>query len=130
MNCEDDRARSAWHIKQKYSDLIARNLAMHTIQLDIPDALKDMLVERSGWMIAYEKTVKVSAKGQITLPKAVRQKLATALVRVVIDDDAVRIEPVPDLAGSLQQYAQQYIPHEEAREQAWSEVVHEKTPRD
>ena len=80
-------------------------------------------------MIAYEKTVKVSAKGQITLPKAVRQKLATELVRVVIDGDAVRIEPVPDVAGSLRRYAQQYIPHEEAREQAWSAVVHEKATR-
>ena len=81
-------------------------------------------------MIAYEKTVKVSAKGQITLPKAVRQKLATELVRVVIDNDAVRIEPVSDVAGSLRQYAQQYISHEEARERAWSEVVHEKATRD
>ena len=81
-------------------------------------------------MIAYEKTVKVSAKGQITLPKAVRQKLATALVRVVIDDDAVRIEPVPDARGSLRQYAEQYIPHEEARDQAWAEVVHDKATRD
>ena len=49
---------------------------------------------------------------------------------VVIDDDAVRIEAVPDLAGSLRQYAQQYIPHEKAREQAWSEMVHEKATRD
>jgi AbrB family looped-hinge helix DNA binding protein len=81
-------------------------------------------------MIAYEKTVKVSAKGQITLPKAVRQKLATALVRVVIDDDAVRIEPVPDVGGSLRQYAQQYIPHDKAREKAWSETVHEKATCD
>lgn len=81
-------------------------------------------------MIAYEKTVKISAKGQITLPKAVRQKLATEFVHLVIEDNTVRIEPVPDVAGSLQQYATRYIPHEEAREVAWAEVVHDTTARD
>lgn len=81
-------------------------------------------------MIAYEKTIKISAKGQITLPKAVRQKLATEFVHLVIEDDAVRIEPVPDVGGSLRQYASRYTPHGKAREMAWSEVVHDQTTRD
>lgn len=81
-------------------------------------------------MITYEKTVKVSVKGQITLPKAVRQQLGTEFVHVVIEDGVVRIESVPDVAGSLSQYALQYTPHEEAREKTWSEVVNDSTPRD
>lgn len=80
-------------------------------------------------MIFYEKTVKISAKGQITLPKAVREKLLSEFVHLIIDDDNVRIEPVVDVRGSLKQYATRSIPHEEGRETAWSEVVHDQTAR-
>jgi AbrB family looped-hinge helix DNA binding protein len=72
------------------------------------------------------KVVKVSKKGQITLPREARKTLGTELVKVVTDKDGVRIEPVKDLAGSLKRYASEYIPVEKAREKAWTEVVSEK----
>ncbi len=81
-------------------------------------------------MITYEKTLKVSVKGQITLPKAVRQALGTEFVHVVIEDGVVRIESVPDVAGSLSRYAQPYAAYEEARDKAWSEVVNDRASRD
>ena len=64
------------------------------------------------------KVAKISSKGQITLPKAVRDRLGSNLVRVVSDDKGVRIEPVRDVAGSLRHYAKGYVAIEEAREGA------------
>ncbi len=79
-------------------------------------------------MIAFEKTAKISSKGQITLPKAVRDFLHTDILRVVIEDDEVRIQPVRNVAGSLKRYAKKGISMEQAREDAWDQVAHEKYP--
>jgi len=72
------------------------------------------------------KVVKVSKKGQITLPREIRKKLGTEVVKIVAQGDSVRIEPVKELAGSLKRYASKYIPMKQAREKAWTEVVSEK----
>ncbi|MDQ7010718.1 MAG: AbrB/MazE/SpoVT family DNA-binding domain-containing protein [Mariprofundaceae bacterium] len=80
-------------------------------------------------MIQFEKTAKVSSKGQITLPKAVRDFLHADILRVVIEDGEVRIRPVRNVAGSLKRYARKEIPMEQAREEAWDQVAHEKYPR-
>jgi AbrB family looped-hinge helix DNA binding protein len=65
-----------------------------------------------------QRISKISSKGQITLPKAIREKLGSALVRLVSDEDGVRIEPVRELGGSLKAYAPSYVPLDEAREGA------------
>lgn len=80
-------------------------------------------------MIDYEKTAKLSKKGQITLPKKVREFLGSNVVKVVIENGQVRLEPLGDLAGSLSQYAKEYIPFEEARDRAWEAEVNEKYSR-
>jgi len=80
-------------------------------------------------MIAFEKTAKISSKGQITLPKAVRDFLHTDILRVLIEDDEVRIQPVRNVAGSLKQYAKKDVSIQQAREDAWDQVAHEKYPR-
>ncbi len=72
------------------------------------------------------KVVKISRKGQITLPREIRELLGTQVVRVVAEKGGVRIEPVQELGGSLKEYASKYIPLEKARDKAWSEVVGEK----
>ena len=77
-------------------------------------------------MIAFEKNTKLSKKGQITLPKKVREYLGSDIVKVVIENDQVRLEPLKDLAGSLSPYAKAYIPFEEARERAWETALNEK----
>ncbi|MFZ1109955.1 MAG: AbrB/MazE/SpoVT family DNA-binding domain-containing protein [Rhodomicrobium sp.] len=64
------------------------------------------------------KVAKISSKGQITLPKAVRDRLGSEFVRLVSDDKGVRIEPVRDAGGSLKRYAKGYVPLDEAREGA------------
>jgi AbrB family looped-hinge helix DNA binding protein len=76
------------------------------------------------------KTAKVSSKGQITLPRAVRDALGTDHVRIVIEEGQVRIEPSPDPGGSLRQYARKRrIPFKQEREEAWAAVVRDKYKR-
>lgn len=75
------------------------------------------------------KTTKVSSKGQVTLPRKAREALGSRLVRIVVEEGAVRIEPVMDLAGSLKRYARKRIPIHAARDEAWDAVVREKHQR-
>ena len=81
-------------------------------------------------MPILEKTIKISSKGQITLPKQARERLKTDVVRIVVEEDGVRIEPVKELAGNLSQYAKPFVSHKEARDRAWAETVREKHLRD
>ena len=80
-------------------------------------------------MQPVERVVRISPKGQITLPKEIRDLLHSDLVSIVANDEAVRIEPVRDLAGSLSQYAKTSLGPEEVRETAWAEAMREKHPR-
>jgi AbrB family looped-hinge helix DNA binding protein len=75
------------------------------------------------------KTAKVSSKGQITLPRQIRDALGTDLVTIVLEGGAVRIEPVRDLAGSLSKYARRGASFAVARERAWDAVAREKHKR-
>ena len=77
-------------------------------------------------MITTEKTVKISSKGQITLPRLFREKLKTDLVRIIADQDSIKIEPVKDVSGSLKGYAKSYKPFKQIKEKAWEEAVSEK----
>ena len=66
------------------------------------------------------KTVKISSKGQITLPKAMRDALGTNVVTVTAKDGSLVIDPLPNLAGALKKYAKDPpIPFAEERERAW-----------
>jgi AbrB family looped-hinge helix DNA binding protein len=76
-------------------------------------------------MIAFEKTAKVSSKGQITLPKPIRDLLRSDFVRLVVEDGEVRLEPVPDLAGSLASYARG-MPVENEKEAAWETELRDR----
>jgi AbrB family looped-hinge helix DNA binding protein len=75
------------------------------------------------------KIAKISSKGQITLPKSVRQRLGSKFVRLISDAEGVRIEPVEDLAGSLKRYAKNYVTVEEAREGAAQAAMMDDNPR-
>ena len=80
-------------------------------------------------MSAVVKSAKVSSKGQITLPREVRELLGTDFVRIVCDAGKVSIEPVADLAGSLAHYSRKPVPFALARERAWDAVVRQKHKR-
>jgi len=77
-------------------------------------------------MLEAEKTVKISSKGQITLPRQFREMLQSDIVRIVADGGAIKIEPVKDAAGTLRRYAGRYVPAKKIKEKAWEEALGEK----
>jgi antitoxin PrlF len=76
--------------------------------------------------------VKVSSKGQITIPKRIRTILDLkpgSAVNFRIDEDGVRIEGAPEkaqaLAGSLSKYSKRGISDKQALEKVKEEVARE-----
>jgi AbrB family looped-hinge helix DNA binding protein len=74
---------------------------------------------------------KVSKKGQITIPKPIREKLKIGEdggVLFLIEDDAVILQGVPggrniELAGSLKRYAPEYAPLEQVRKRIKGKIA-------
>ena len=66
---------------------------------------------------------KISKKGQVTIPKAIREKLcidSEGGVLFLVEDDEVKLKGIPGgeidrLAGSLKKYAKTYVPLEKVR---------------
>ncbi len=76
------------------------------------------------------EAVKITRKGQVTIPKKIRDRLkATAVYFEVVNDEVV-IRAVKDAAGALGEYAKNAQPGssmKERKDRAWEEAVHEKT---
>lgn len=74
--------------------------------------------------------VKITSKGQVTIPKEIRDKLKTNTVYFEVEDDTVIVKPVRDAAGSLRDYAKN-VKHgmtmKQMKDKAWEEAVREKT---
>jgi len=75
------------------------------------------------------RAVKITRKGQVTIPKEIRDRLkATAVFFDVVNGEVV-LRAVKDAAGSLSEFAgnaQQGISIRETKEKAWEEAVREK----
>jgi bifunctional DNA-binding transcriptional regulator/antitoxin component of YhaV-PrlF toxin-antitoxin module len=71
----------------------------------------------------YISTIKITAKGQISLPKKIRDMFKSDIVSVEIsDNNEVILSPVQDLAGSLAQYKKDSpLSFTEIREQSWQD---------
>jgi AbrB family looped-hinge helix DNA binding protein len=80
-------------------------------------------------MQVLEKTVKVSSKGQITLPRKVRELLASDYVRIVLEDGHVHLEAARDAAGMLSKYGRRFADLGKAKDRGWTEAVREKHGR-
>ena len=50
-------------------------------------------------------TVKITKKGQITIPAEFRRKLGTNVVKVEMDEEKIIIRPFKKLGGALRKYA-------------------------
>ena len=72
------------------------------------------------------KTMKVSSKGQVTIPKEIRDYLGSKVVQFEIQEGMVIVKPVKDVGGVLQEYASEHVPVEKAREETWEKVADEK----
>jgi AbrB family looped-hinge helix DNA binding protein len=73
--------------------------------------------------------VKITRKGQVTIPKEIREKLKANAVYFEVEDDIVMVKPVRDAAGSLREFARNVKPGasmKQMKEKAWEEAVREK----
>ena len=76
---------------------------------------------------------KISKKGQVTIPKVIREKLKIEKeggVLFLMEDDVVKIkgvptEPVDRLAGSLNKYAEKYVPLDKIRQRIKGKIADE-----
>jgi len=72
-------------------------------------------------------TAKITQKGQITIPRKIRDKLRSEVVEFDIIKGRVILRPLISVAGSLSDYAKKNsIPFQEVRERAWEEIAREK----
>jgi AbrB family looped-hinge helix DNA binding protein len=81
-------------------------------------------------MSHHERTVKISSKGQITLPKPARDALGSDFVRVIVSEQGtVSVQAVPNLGGALNKYAKNAGPArswDEMRDKAWEAEVRDR----
>ncbi len=71
-------------------------------------------------------TAKISSKGQITLPAAMRRALATDRVRLSMKDGTITLTPEVDLGGSLSKYAKGKPDLQLETDDAWARHLDEK----
>jgi AbrB family looped-hinge helix DNA binding protein len=75
-------------------------------------------------------SVKITRKGQVTIPKEIRAKLNASAVYFEVENNNIIIKPVRDAAGSLSEYARNNKPGvsiQQMKDKAWEESVREKT---
>ena len=76
---------------------------------------------------------KISKKGQITIPKLIREKLnidKDGGILFLIENDEVKIKGIPageveQLGGSLKKYARSYVPLKQIREDIKEKIADE-----
>lgn len=74
--------------------------------------------------------LKITSKGQVTIPKEIRAKLKTNTVYFEMVDDNIVVKAVKDAAGSLSEYAKNVKPGisiKQMKDKAWEAAVREKT---
>jgi len=62
---------------------------------------------------------KISSKGQVTIPKKIRDLLGTDIIKFKVEDNVIKIEPIEDVAGSLSKYAKKGVSFEQERQISW-----------
>jgi AbrB family looped-hinge helix DNA binding protein len=68
----------------------------------------------------------VTSRGQVTLPKIVRDVLGSRSVEFEVKGNLVVVRPVQSVAGGLAAYARKEQPFAEVRDQVWKEVARAK----
>jgi bifunctional DNA-binding transcriptional regulator/antitoxin component of YhaV-PrlF toxin-antitoxin module len=71
-------------------------------------------------------TSKITDKGQVTLPRAVRNFLGESVIEFEIEDTAVVLRPVSSVGGNLRKYAKNYQPLKKIRNQVAEEIANDK----
>jgi bifunctional DNA-binding transcriptional regulator/antitoxin component of YhaV-PrlF toxin-antitoxin module len=68
----------------------------------------------------------MTSRGQVTLPRIVREFLHSRILEFEVRDDVVLVRPVQSVAGSLAAYAGKHRPLSEVRSKTWKEVARAK----
>ena len=72
-------------------------------------------------------TAKITSKGQITIPKKIRSLFPTSIIEFsTTEDNKVIISPVNPVGGSLNKYANKYIPLSKVRESTQKVLADDK----
>lgn len=71
-------------------------------------------------------TAKITSKGQITIPKKIRQMIKGDVVEFEVNEGKIVLKPVTSVGGSLSKYVTGYSDVAEVREKTWRDVAHEK----
>ena len=71
-------------------------------------------------------TAKITSKGQVTIPKVIRQALEGDVVEFQIVEGQVIIKPVTSVGGALSKYGKKHEPIARVREKTWGKVVNDK----
>jgi len=74
-------------------------------------------------------TVKVTAKGQVTIPKKIREFLKSETVEFEVINGDVVVKPVKSIGGFLRQYARKYTPLKEIRAKVWEAVASDRVSK-
>ena len=69
---------------------------------------------------------KITSKGQVTIPKKIRDFLSSEIVEFKIEKNDVIVRPVKSVGGSLKRYAKGKQSLQKIRDKVWQEVVNEK----
>jgi AbrB family looped-hinge helix DNA binding protein len=75
---------------------------------------------------AMPMTAKITSKGQITIPRKIRDVLKSSTIEFEVIKGGVLIRPVSSVGGSLKSYAKGHGTLEEIRDKVWEEVAHAK----
>lgn len=68
-------------------------------------------------------TSTITSKGQITIPKAILERLKGRVVEFVVTADTIELRPAESAQAGLSEYAPSYIPLDEVREAVWGKNV-------
>ncbi len=73
----------------------------------------------------YTNTLTISRKGQIVLPKKIRELLQSDIITLTVNENnQILISPIRDIGGSLSAYQKQTpLDFEEIRTKAWNDTV-------
>ena len=66
-------------------------------------------------------TAHITSKGQLTIPKKIRNLLNSRVVEFVVEDNRIEVRAVSSVAAGLKQYAPSYVPLSEVREAVWGD---------
>ncbi len=69
---------------------------------------------------------KITSKGQVTIPKKIREHLDSEIVEFEINKNTVVVRPVRSVGGSLSRFAKTKKPLKKVRDLVWKEVADER----